>query len=398
MSSEPKGQVLVKIEEKDHYYFDKKSKFIYYVRSGGNKFSTGIIYDETSESTKKSSLVRASRIVPIKEKERAAKKVKVKKTSAQNRLLGDYLDDMLDLKSHYHRSKPTQVSDETLESYKTSVAQLKPFFEAYLPSELIVSMDDIFAEEDLKQEDPWLKFVDHLQEKHPGYNMFNITKHFRSLTKYLHENGVIAKRPKIFNPFDKKEKVIRRKKTHRIYTPEEILLMDAVCNEEQRLALWLGYDQAFRQDDCVSLEWERVFLGASPYIVFHGDDNKAGFVGRVPLSDTCAELLRERRKTHGPTHSPWVFPQKGDPMRPILQQVFEFEKIVRNSGVKYGSHKILRHSRLTEDFANKDLDNALVMKIRRVSLAVALEHYIHPTEYDMELFRNTSKAKRGGKK
>jgi len=391
MSETPKGQVLVRIEQKDHYYQDQKSKIIYYVRSGGMKFSTGVKFDETSEKTINSSLIKASRVVAVKEKERLEKSKK--KKGKITRLVGDFLEDMLDRDSHFHSSKAAPVSDETIETYRTSVSHLKPFFEAYAPDELTPDIEDILEDVDggEKLKDPWQAFLKKFQEENPGMNLFNITKHFRSLTKYMHENGIITKRPKIFNPNAQKEKIARRKKTQRTFTPGEVLMMDTVCDEDQRLALWLGYDQAFRQDDCVNLAWERIVLGANPYIVFHGDDNKAGFVGRIPLSDTCAQLLRERRKT---ATSSWVFPLKTDSTRHILVQVLQFEQVIRKSGVNHGSHKILRHTRLTEDFANPLLDNALVMKIRRVSLAVALEHYIHPQEADMEKFRNTSKVKR----
>lgn len=394
MSEGKKGQKLVKITLKDHYYYDQKSSVIYFVRKVQDrivKFSTGVKYNSKDEKTIESSLIKASRIVSVKERE---KKETKKKRGLNHRLIGEYLDDLLDVNSHFHKSKRTAVSAETLESYKTSVSHLRPFFEGYLPSELVLDIDEVMADVDGggKIKDPWISFVEHFQASNPGYNMFNVTKHFRALTKYMHENGILSRRPKIFNPFAQKEKVIRRKKTHKTYTPGEILQMDAVCNDDQRLALWLGYDQAFRQNDCVSLEWERINLGASPFVVFHGDDNKAGFVGKIPLSDTCAELLRERRKK---ADGPWVFPLKLDSSRPMLVQVFEFEKVVRASEVNHGSHKTLRHTRLTEDFGDPKLDNALVMKIRRVSLPVALEHYIHPTDSDFEKFRNTSQVKRG---
>lgn len=391
MKTPPKGQKLTKIPGRDYYFFDEKSKIIYWLRKTQNdieKVSSEVVYDATDKKTVASSLLKASRIIPVKLKERKDKLKK--KKSANNRMVGDYLDDMLDINSHFHKSKTALVSDETLESYRTSVRHLKEFFDGYLPDELTPDQLDAQAE-GLEFKDPWIEFVRSFQEKNPGFNMFNVTKHFRALCKYMHENGVIKKRPRVFNPFAQKEKITRRKKTQRIYTPGEVLMMDAVCNPDQRLALWLGYDQAFRQDDCVNMEWERVNLGASPYVDFHGDDNKAGFVGRIPLSDTCAELLRDRRKA---ANSAWVLPLKTEPGRPMLPQAFEFEKVVRNSGVNHGSHKTLRHTRLTEDFGNPELDNALVMKIRRVSLAVALEHYIHPTESDFEKFRNTGKARR----
>lgn len=382
--SETKGQKLIRIPEKDHYYYDEKSKIIYYVKKNLGKkevVSSGIAFDG------KSSLLRASRVIPIKLKEKQEKTRKKKQTF--NRLVGDYLDDMINRDSHFHRSKKTPVSAETLESYRTSHGHLYPFFSNFLPSELISSVDQDLSE-DIK--DPWQEFIKEFQVKNPGFGLFNLTKHFRALTKYMHENGIISKRPKIFNPNSQKEKIARRKKTQKIFEPAHISMMDAVCNDDQRGALWLGYNEALRQDDCVNLTWERINLGANPHIVWHGDDNKAGFVGKTPLSDISAEWLRKRRKE---SNSNFVFPLKGDPEKQMLPQAFQFETVIRNSGVGFGSHKTLRHTRLTEDFGNPELDNAKVMKIRRVSLAVAVEHYIHTTEADLEKFRNTGKANKG---
>lgn len=368
MEAPAKGQKLIKIREKDHYYFDQKSKVIYFVRKVQDeiiKFSTGIIYDDSP-----SCLIKASRIVSVKEKEKRETK---KSGDILNILMGEHLDEFL-VRSEKNGDKPG-----TITSKKNSVKHLKEFFEGHLPNEVT--------------NDEWLEFLKTFQTANPGFNLFNLTKHFRSVCKYLHENGIITKRPKIFNPNSQKEEVKRRKKRHRPYESDEILLMDAVCNEDQRLALWLGYNEAFRLDDCVKLDWERVHLSkTAPFIEFHGDENKTGFTGKIPLSDDSAELLRERRKQ---ARGPWVFPLVGDPNSPMLSQQIRFEDVVRNSKVNYGSHHILRHTRLSEDFANQDLPDTLVMKIRRVSLAVALEHYIHPSNEDFEKFRNSQRAKRG---
>ena len=366
---EKKGQKLIKIKSKDHYYYDEKSRVIYFVRKVQDeiiKFSTGIVYIEDSPSC----LIKAARIISVKEKEQREKR---KKDQNLNKLMSDHLDEFL-VRSEKDGNKPG-----TLESKRNSIAHLKNYFDGHFADEVT--------------SDEWLEFVKIFQAENPGFNMFNLTKHFRSVCKFLHNEGLIKKYPKIFNPFKQKEEIKRKKKRHRIYTSEEILLMDAVCNDDQRLILWLGYDMAFRQDDCVKLTWDRCQLSKTrPLIEFHGDDNKTGFAGKIPLSDTCAELLRERRRA---AIGPWVFHLGSDPQTPMMSQQLRFEDVVRNSGVKYGSHQILRHTRLTEDFGNPDLPDALVMKIRRVSLAVALEHYIHPSEADHEKFRNTGLARRG---
>lgn len=364
--SDSKGQKLVRIPEKEHYYFDEKSKVIYYLKKSLGevaKISTKIKYEGPS------SVLKASRIIPILLRD---KKTKQKKGQTLNLLMGDHLDLFLD--------RATKSGDKpgTIESKRNSVKHLKEFFEGHLPSEVT--------------DDEWLLFVAFFQAKNPDFNMFNVTKHFRSVCKALHEDGIILKKPKVFNPNKKKEDVKRRKKRNRPYEVDEIQAMDMVCNDDQRLALWLGYDMAFRLDDCIKLDWERVHLSKTePYIEFHGDENKTGFAGKVPLSDTCAELLRDRRKT---ATGPWVFHLISDSASPMLSQQIRFEDVVRLSGIGYGSHHILRHTRLTEDFGNKDLPDTLVMKIRRVSLAIAVEHYVHPSKDDNEKFRNTARAKR----
>jgi len=363
-----KGQQLTKIEGRDYYYYDSSSKIIYFIRKVQNeivKFSTGIKYDGGA-----SCLIKASRIVSVKEREK--KDQKVKKAQALVRLMGEHLDDFL-IRSEKANDKPG-----TLESKRNSVKHLREYFEGHAP-------DEVTDEE-------WIAFVKSFQEKNPGFTMFNLTKHFRSVCKFMHDNGQIKKRPKIYNPNRMKEEIKRKKKRHRPYEASEILLMDAVCNDDQRLALWLGYNEAFRLDDCIKLTWDRVHLSKTgPYIEFHGDENKTGFTGKVPLSDCSAELLRDRRKG---SPGPFVFHLVSDPMKPMLSQQIRFEDVVERSGVKYGSHHILRHTRLTEDFGNPDLPDTLVMKIRRVSLAVAVEHYIHPGAADFEKFRNSGKAKR----
>jgi integrase len=364
------SQSLIKIENKDHYYYDEKSKVIYFIRKTQNeymKFSTRVKYDGSA-----SCLIKAARVVSVREKEK--KEIKVKsKNPINNILIGEHLDLMKE------RAIQDGLSKATLTSYDVSFKHLKEYFEGY-------AVDEVTSEE-------WLKFLGNFRERNPGLRLFNITKHFKKLINYLHENGLILKKPKIHNPYNNKERVDRKKKRHRIYTPGEILQMDAVCTEDQRLALWLGYEMGFRLDDCVKLRWDRINFHEKT-ITFFGDENKTNFVGRVPVSDTCLLLLKDRKKH---SESDFVFHQATDKDKPIKTQQLAFEEVVRSSGVGYGSFHLLRHTRLTEDFGNKNLDNALVIKIRRVSLKVALEHYIHPTDSDLESFRNTGLAKRVSK-
>jgi integrase len=421
----PKGQVLERIQEKDYLYYDVKSLMIYWIKRGVGeleKCSSGIRLDNSNPKARETSIRKALREIPrrldeIKQRKLKSQKKRIVKTQ---KLMGEYIDEMTyrtklvealdengkvilnekgepvmkEIISGFHKSKKKPVSDKSLKSYQTSTKHLKPFFENYLPSELVPSPDDPEGEEFVN---PWLLFVEDFQKKNPGFNMFNVTKHMISLTNYLHEIGVIPRKAKIFNPYSEKERVERRKKTNRTYTlPEVTEKMLPVCDEDQEGALWLGYNEALRPDDCVRLSWDRLDLGEKPFIQWFGDDNKATFYGRTPLSDVSAEWLRQRKKRQEDQglKTRWVFPQRRDPTKHLNPQTLAFEKVIRASGVNFGSHKFMRHTRLTEDFGNPELDNAMVMKIRRVSLKVALEHYIHPTDADFEKFRNTTKAKK----
>lgn len=368
MQETTKGQKLVKIPNRDHYYFDKNSKRIYFVRKVQDeiiKFSTGILWDETP-----SCLIKASRIVSVKEKE----KKDIKRSVVIQKLIGEHIEDLVE------KIRKSGKSKGTIKSYETTSKKLKPFFESYLPEELT---DEL-----------WVKFTEVFQKENPGFVMFNVTKHFKVLCRSLHKEGILRRMPYIYNPKERLEEANRKKKKHRSFTAQEIQRMDDVCTPDQRLVLWLGYDMAFRLDDCVKLTWDRINFETRE-IVFFGDENKTDFSGRVPLSDTCYDLLLARSEM---SEGKWVFPLESDPNLPMRPQQLRFEEVVRNSEIGYGSQHILRHTRLTEDFGNPDLPDTLVMKIRRVSLKVALEHYIHPTDSDLEKFRNTGKAKRSDRR
>lgn len=261
------------------------------------------------------------------------------------------------------KSKSGGDRPNTQISKANSVKRLKPYFGEDFPN-------DVTSER-------WLLY---LGAEARNINLFNLTKHFRAICKNLHEVGVMVNKPKIFNPNRKKEEVARRRSKNRIFTQSDISRMDGCCDEDQRLCLWLGYTMAFRMDDCLRLTWDRIDFGKR-FIEFFGDDNKTEFVGKVPISDKVLELLSNRPQGDGLI------------LNGKTSQQMKFKAVTTAANVFSGTFHTLRHTRLTEDFGNPDLPQAMVCKIRRVSLAVALAHYIHPSDSDMEKFRNTGKVK-----
>jgi integrase len=277
--------------------------------------------------------------------------------------MSEHFDDFL------KRSITDGDRPNTVKSKENSVKHLRSFFGEDEPN-------GVTAER-------WLAFCG---SRAANINLFNCTKHFRAICKFLHESGLLEKRPKIFNPRRKKEAIARRRKKSRIYSLADVRSIEACCNGEQQICLYLGYDMAFRMDDCLRLTWDRVILegDGSGFIIFHGDDNKTEFVGKCPMSSKVYELLMIRMTFEIAALGGLVFKAKSSAQ-------MNFKSVIEKSGIGFGTFHTLRHTRLTEDFGNPDLPQAMVCKIRRVSLAVALEHYIHPSDSDMEKFRNTAK-------
>jgi len=193
---------------------------------------------------------------------------------------------------------------------------------------------------------------------------------------------------RVRNQFSRRERDSRRKKKNWLFTNDEIKALDAAAiDDKERLALRLGYLLAFRISDVVQLTWERIILdGKIAYIEFTGSDDKAHSVGRAPLPQQLVEMLLRLPKT-----SKWVFPQTRDQTKHLLTQQIDFNAIKARAGIKKGGFHDLRRYRLSLDFKNPKLTAPLVCKMRRISMAVALENYIKTNDEDLETMLKESK-------
>ncbi len=191
--------------------------------------------------------------------------------------------------------------------------------------------------------------------------------------------------------FARRERDARRKKKNWLLTKEQVESLDKACrNDKELLGVQLGHRLAFRVSDVVRLSWERIVIVSGEnraFIEFSGEDDKAGFVGRCPLPNDLVELLLRIEK-----RGPWVFPQARDPSVHLITQQFPFNEIKKRAGLpkKCGFHDLRRY-RLSLDFKNPNLTPALVCKMRRISLPVAMENYVKTNDNDMELMLKESK-------
>lgn len=277
------------------------------------------------------------------------------------------------IQEYERRYSAGDISRNTLKCAANSLEKLKKFW-GPLDCEKITK-------------ERWAKFQ-MLFDKNIGENQFNLTKHMTVLVGHLYEKGLLKTKIQIRNQFSRRERDARRKKKNWLFTNDEVKALDAAAiDDKERLALRLGYLLAFRISDVVQLTWERIILdGKVAYVEFSGEDDKAGFVGRCPLPGALVEMLLRLPKT-----SKWVFPQARDQTKHLLTQQIDFNAIKTRAGIKKGGFHDLRRYRLSLDFKNPKLTPALVCKMRRISLPVAMENYIRTNENDLELMLKESK-------
>lgn len=279
------------------------------------------------------------------------------------------------LEEYKQRAAAFDISPNTLRAAKNSFSKLNSYWGDKKPTELT--------------KENWAKFQIEFDEQFHE-TMFNCTKYAVVLARVLHEKGLIKQKPQIKNCFARRERDARRKKKNWLLTDKEVdSLLKACETDKERLAIQLGSRLAFRISDVVRLSWERIVLVGGEnkaYIEFKGSDDKASFVGNVPLPDELVELLLRIDK-----QGPWVFPQARNPQTHLITQQFRFNEIKKRAGVKRGGFHDLRRYRLSLDFKNPKLTPALVCKMRRISLPVAMENYIRTNEDDMALMLKESK-------
>lgn len=277
------------------------------------------------------------------------------------------------LAEYKQRLDSGDISKNTYRSANYSFGKIKKFWGHLKPSYIT--------------KERWVKFQTKYDERFHE-NQFNICKFFTILVRVLYEKGLLEKKPQIKNQFARRERDTRRKLKNWLYSDDQIKALESAClDDKERLATRLGHKLAFRISDVVQLTWDRIILeGKVAFIEFGGSDDKAGAIARCPLTQDLVELLLRLPKV-----SRWVFPQKNNPDQHILTQQFDFNGIKARASIKKGGFHDLRRYRLSLDFKNPRLTASIVCKLRRISMAVALESYIKTNDDDLALLISETK-------
>jgi integrase len=172
-----------------------------------------------------------------------------------------------------------------------------------------------------------------------------------------------------------------KKKAGRVYTDEEIGRLWEAMGEETRDQFSLCYECFMRLREALKLTWDRVDID-SGVVTLTKDDVKTGSkTGRgrsFVLAPNTLERMRKRYADRG--SSPYVFPSKQDPSKPVHDNKTAWKAAKRRAKITGRARwHDLRHTALTRALLVSRVEPILVSEYAGVSLKTIQQVYLHAT-------------------
>lgn len=354
-------------------FMDTKTRVIYFVKSIENrkvKFTTKV----------KLSLELETRTAEIARARKAANaKLRQKLNETKRPVLRSLIVDELEL---WYQVKASEgLDDSTLAVVRRAKDRLAEYWGNKFPSEL--KTDNMPA---------WYQWY---AENYPGQQMFNQVKYLRNFCRFLAEKYVgdtpmIPTVPRITVPNAKADRARRKRKKARVFTAAEQRTLvrtapaasEIVTAEDIGTAALIMYTMATRIEETLGMAFKReIILDAEiPVYRWTIGQNKTDAEGEAALHKALIPRLQElylRREAQGTS---LLFPQARDPQSPLKPQQIDWDgwRASANLGYHWTAHTF-RHTCLTNLFSDPNIPHALIIKLYRVSLKTALEHYIQTT-------------------
>jgi len=349
------------------FFFDPKTGVIYFIKSMAGK------KEKISSHVK-----RGSDAEIAKAKREAFKRLKLKQAKARVRitpLIKDILPEWREIKVS------EKLSPLTMKNIDQAIKRIEGYWGSMFPHE--INRDNIAK---------WYIWLD---KNYPGQLKEKPIKYLRNFARYLAEkthNGVplLPAVPRISDPDYKQVKAKRRKKKERIFTAEEFKKVYIAGNETERLVAMFMYTHAARIDETLTLRFGReIIVDTKPLYQWDIGQNKADLWGKHALHKAVVPLFKARREALSAEDGDYVFPQARDKAKPLKPQMIDWADWRKRAdlGWHWTSHTF-RHTCLSNLFNDEKNPQALICKLYRVSFAVAMDTYIHPTEQGIERMRN----------
>jgi|GEM_PF-3833904 len=344
-------------EKWDYFRVDPISQIIYFEKKHNGKrikFST---------KEKVPNGIKAKRFANLEFDRRTGKKIKQGLFS----LIKEELESYLKLK------ETEGLKCDTMNNVR-GVLQINEYWGKKLPHEIT---RDTFAD--------WVSWW---RQKHSDIQMENAIKYFNNFCTYLHQK-VVNDRPllpsslRFKDPNMKQIKAKRARKKERIFTHEEFKLVhDTAANEVEALIVHLMYTMATRIDETLKLDFSRIILDRDvPVYRWSSDNNKAGKIGEHALHPSLIRPLKRLREMRRAEGTILLFPQLRDNQKARAEQDVDWDEWRKRADLDWHwTPHIFRHTCLTLLFNDAKNPQAIICKLYRTSLQVALETYIKVTQ------------------
>lgn len=337
-----------------NFYVDPRSHILYFKKGHAGekiKFSTGCPEDE---------FVKAKRFANKEFNRRIGKEV------APRSLIRDELDAWLVVK------ESEGLKYDTLNNVRRAKLQIEEFWGSLLPSD--IGKDSVAA---------WIGWW---ARSHADIDMENAIKYMRNFSRYLAQKVVDGRPllpvvPDIKDPNYKKIRRRRKKKKENIFTALEFKrVIETAKNPRDQLLILIMYTMATRVTETLEMRFGKEIVRVDGEWIYRWRDgqNKADHDGWHALHPALIQSALKRLENVGMGGR--LFPQKGDQEKAMREQMIDWPSWRKRANLTWHwTPHTFRHTCLSNLFNDPANPQALICKLYRVSLATAMETYIHPT-------------------
>ncbi len=355
------SQKLQALYDKDarvpDFYFDVKTDVIYFIKSIAGKkvkFSTAV------------------KVPNVERAKRAANQMLNLKLNQKKRVLTPLIKDELEL---WLKVKETEgISAATLIKVRSARDQISEYWGGKFPHE--ITRDNLTD---------WYNWW---SKNHSDIEMENAIKYLRNFAKYLatkvvHGRPLLPAVPSIKDPRAKEIKAMRKKKKEKILSHADLVkIINTAESETHQLVVLIMYTMATRIAETLTLRFgEEILIDQDPSIYrWTFGQNKADLSGEHDLHSALIERLRALKKRRDAQGTKLLFPQLHDKRAPLKAQQIDWAAWRERAGISFHwTPHTFRHTCLSNLFNNEKNPQALICKLYRTSLAVALDTYIKVT-------------------
>lgn len=221
----------------------------------------------------------------------------------------------------------------------------------------------------------WLKYVAQKRQQSPDRKFFNDRKYLMMFLKWLHDEGLIQKIPKI-------DHVDPEVEAGQIFDDEEIETLFACCDHQDlKDQMTMAYTMFMRHGEIWSLEWGQIDWKKRT-IYLPAEKTKIRKARTFVMSGPGEAVLRRRfnEKVSG-----WVFPHPDRPeeCHGRFGTKSQWERLRDETGIWKRFHD-WRHTALTKAFKSS-VNPALICEYAGLSLEEAQRTYLHFTPEDTKV-------------